>query len=46
MTDSLPRSSNAVGRSGRAADMTNHPIFTIGHSNHSLENFLALLSKR
>ena len=25
--------------------MTNHPIFTIGHSNHSLENFLALLSK-
>ena len=25
--------------------MTKHPIFTIGHSNHSLENFLALLSK-
>ena len=25
--------------------MTTHPIFTIGHSNHSLENFLALLSK-
>ena len=25
--------------------MTNHPIFTIGHSNYSLENFLALLSK-
>ena len=25
--------------------MTNHPIFTIGHSNHSLEDFLALLSK-
>ena len=25
--------------------MTNHPIFTIGHSNHSLEGFLALLSK-
>ena len=24
--------------------MTNHPIFTIGHSNHSLEDFLALLS--
>ena len=25
--------------------MTKHPIFTIGHSNHSLEGFLALLSK-
>ncbi len=25
--------------------MTSHPIFTIGHSNHSLEDFLALLSK-
>ena len=25
--------------------MTNHPIFTIGHSNHSLEGFLVLLSK-
>ena len=25
--------------------MTKHPIFTIGHSNHSLEDFLALLSK-
>ena len=25
--------------------MTNHPIFTIGHSNHSLEDFLALLSR-
>ena len=25
--------------------MTTHPIFTIGHSNHSLEGFLALLSK-
>ena len=25
--------------------MTNDPIFTIGHSNHSLEGFLALLSK-
>ena len=23
----------------------NHPIFTIGHSNHSLEDFLALLSR-
>ncbi len=23
--------------------MTNHPIFTIGHSNHALEDFLALL---
>ena len=27
-------------------DMTNDPIFTIGHSNHSLEDFLALLTKR
>ena len=25
--------------------MTNHPIFTIGHSNYSLEGFLALLAK-
>ena len=25
--------------------MTKHPIFTIGHSNHSLEGFLALLSQ-
>ena len=25
--------------------MTNDPIFTIGHSNHSLEDFLALLSR-
>ena len=25
--------------------MTKHPIFTIGHSNHSLEDFLALLSR-
>ena len=25
--------------------MTNPRIFTIGHSNHSLERFLALLSK-
>ena len=25
--------------------MTKHPIFTIGHSNHSLEDFLALLTK-
>ena len=25
--------------------MTNRPIFTIGHSNHSLEDFLALLAR-
>ena len=25
--------------------MTKHPIFTIGHSSHSLEDFLALLSR-
>ena len=45
MTASSPRSSNAVNSSGRAADVTKHPIFTIGHSNHSLGEFLALLSK-
>ena len=28
----------------RATRMTNRPIFTIGHSNHSLEDFLALLA--
>ena len=27
-------------------DMAAGPIFTIGHSNHSLEGFLALLAKR
>ena len=25
--------------------MTKHPIFTVGHSSHSLEDFLALLSR-
>ena len=44
-TSSSPRSSKAIDGSGRAANMTTYPIFTIGHSNHSLENFLALLSK-
>ena len=34
-----------AGSGVRAENMTNHPIFTIGHSNHSLEDFLALLSK-
>ena len=30
---------------GRATDVTHERIFTVGHSNHSLEDFLALLSK-